>query len=63
MFTWKHIYNSKYNNVSLLGIPYAYAYRVLITITTHMSLPLSLMAKDIHEIVDFELKKNKNGQN
>ena len=54
MFAWKHVYNSKYNNISLLGIPFAYAYSGLVTITTHMSLPMSL---------DFELKRNNNAQN
>ena len=63
MFTWKYVYNSKYNNNSLLGIPFAYAYRGFIAITTHMSLPMSLMAKDILEILDFELKRNNNAQN
>ena len=37
MFTWKHIYNSKYYNETLLCIPFAYAYRGLITFITHMS--------------------------
>ena len=51
--------NPKYNNVSLLGIPFAYAYRGLIAINNCMNLPMSLIAKDILEILDFELKKNK----
>ena len=56
MFTWKHIYNSKYCNETLLWIPFAFAYRSLIAIITNMSLPLTLTAKDILTILDIELK-------
>ena len=56
MFTWKHIYNSKYSNDSLLCIPYAFAFRNLIAVITHMSLPVTLTAKYILKILDLELK-------
>ena len=59
MFTWKHIYNFKYGNDSLLCIPYAFAFKSLIAIITHMSLPLTLTARDILKILDFELKVGK----
>ena len=59
MFTWKYIYNSKYCNETLLCILFAFSYRSLIAIITHMSLPLTLTARDILKILDFELKFGK----
>ena len=59
MFTWEHIYNSRYSNDSLLCIPYAFAFRSFIAVITHTSLPLTLTAKDILKILDLELKPNK----
>ena len=56
MFTWKHIYNSKYSNDSLLCVPYAFAFKNLISVITHMSLPLTLTAMDILKILVHELK-------
>ena len=56
MFTWKHIYNSKYSNDSLLCVPYAFTFKNLISVITHMSLPLTLTAMDILKILDHELK-------
>ena len=56
MFTWKHVYNSKYNDSSLLRIPFAYAYRGLIAIIFNMSLSQSLMAEIILNILNLELK-------
>ena len=56
MFTWKHIYNSKYSNDSLLCVPYAFVFKILIAVITHMSLPLTLTAMDILNILDHELK-------
>ena len=57
MFTWKHIYNYKYCNETLLCIPFTYAYRGLISIITHLSQSLTLIAKDILKILDSELKR------
>ena len=59
MFTWTHIYNSKYCNETLLCIPFAFSYRSLIAIITHMSLPLTLTARDILKNLDLELKVGK----
>ena len=56
MFTWKHIYNSRYNNDCLLCIPYAFTLKSLISVITHMSLPLTMTAIDILKILDNELK-------
>ena len=57
MFTWKRIYNLKYSNETLLCVPYACALKSLISVITHMSLPLTLIANDILKILDNELKK------
>ena len=59
MFTWKHIYNSKYCNETLLCTQFSFAYRSLIAIITHMSLPMTLTAKDILKILDYDLKIGK----
>ena len=57
MFIWKSVYNSKYNNETLLNIPFAYTYEGFIAIITCMSLPMTLIAKDVLKILDFELKR------
>ena len=58
MFTSKHVYNSKYNDCSLLGISFAYAYRGLIAIIIQKSMPQSLLAGNIVMILDSELKND-----
>ena len=56
MFPWKHVYNSKYSTNSLLCILYAFTLRSLISVITHMGLPLTLTAMDMLKILDHDLK-------
>ena len=51
MFTWKFIYNSKFNDCPLKERTFLGAYRGLIAIIIHMSLPISLMTKNITNIL------------
>ena len=46
MFTWKYVYNCKYNKRSPIVKSFANAYRGLIAIITHMSLSQSLEAPE-----------------
>ena len=52
MFTWKHIYNSKFTSEALLCVPYAYALKNLISVITLMGLPQTLIANDILKILE-----------
>ena len=56
MFTWKHIYNSKFTSETLLCVPYAYALKFLFSVFTLMSLPQSFIAKEVLKILELELK-------
>ena len=51
MFTWKFIYNSKFTVCPLKERTFLGAYRGLIAIIIHMSLPISLMAKNIMNVL------------
>ena len=57
MFTWKYVYNCKYNKYSPVVKSFAYAYRWLIVIITYMGLPQLLMARNVIEILNLELNK------
>ena len=57
MFTWKYVYNCKYNKCSPVMKSFAYAYRGLIAIITYMSLPQLLMARNVLEILNLDLDK------
>ena len=57
MFTWKYVYNCKYNKSSPIVKSFAHAYRGLIAIITYMSLPQLLMARNVLNILNSELKK------
>ena len=56
MFTWKFIYNSKFNGCPLSGRPYMLAYEGLVAVIIHMSIPISLIAKNIISILKDELQ-------
>ena len=56
MFTWKHIYNSKFTNKTLVCVPYAYALRFLFSVFTLMGLPQSLTTNEILKVLELELK-------
>ena len=56
MFTWKFIYNSKFNSETLLCVPYAYALRSLFSVFTLMGLPQSLTANEVLKILELDLK-------
>ena len=56
MFTWKFIYNSKFTDCPLKERTYLGAYKGLVAIIIHMSIPISLMAKNIKNILIDKLK-------
>ena len=58
MFTWKFIYNSKFTSCPLSGRPYMLAYEGLVAVIIHMSIPISLIAKNIKSILNNELQKD-----
>ena len=55
MFTWKYVYNCKYNRSSPIVKSFAHTYRGLIAIITHMSLPQSLLARNVLNVLNSEL--------
>ena len=57
MFTWKYVYNCKYNKSSPIVKSFARAFRGLIAIITHMSLPQLLMARNVLDILNSELDR------
>ena len=57
MFTWKFIYNSKFSGCPLSGRPYMLAYEGLVAVIIHMSILISLIAKNIMSILNEELQK------
>ena len=56
MFPWKHIYNSKFTNETLLCVPYAYALKFLFSVFTLMGLPQLLTVKEVLKVLELELK-------
>ena len=58
MFTWKYVYNCKYNKSSPIVKLFSQAYRGLIAIITHMSLPQLWMARNVLDILNSELINN-----
>ena len=55
MFTRKYVYNCRYNKGSPVVKSFAHSYRGLIGIITHMSLPQSLMARNVLNVLNAEL--------
>ena len=55
MYTWKYIYNSKFNNEALLGVPFTYALRSQFLVFSLMGLPQSLIAKEVLHVLETEL--------
>ena len=55
MFTWKFIYNNKFLDQSLNEKYYLRAYKGLVAIIIHMSIPISLWAMNIEKILTAEL--------
>ena len=55
MFTWKHIYNSKFSCNPLTEKLYMHTYKGLITVIIQMSIPISLIAENIIHILSNEL--------
>ena len=51
IFVWKHIYNSKFTDCPLNERTFLGAYKGMIAIIIRMSLPISLMAKNIMNIL------------
>ena len=56
MFTWKFIYNSKFTDCPLKERTYLGAYKGLVAIIIHMIIPISLMPKNIMNILIDEFK-------
>ena len=54
-FTWKYVYNCKYNKGSPLVKSFAHSYKGLIAIITHMNLPQLLMARNVLNLLNSEL--------
>ena len=57
MFTWKFIYNNKFTDCPLKERPYMRAYEGLVAVIIHMNIPISLLAKNIINILNDELKR------
>ena len=57
MFTWKFIYDNKFTDWPLKERPYMRAYTGLVAVIIHMSIPMSLMAKNIINILNDEPKR------
>ena len=55
MFTWKFIYNNKFIDQPLNERTYLRAYKGLIAIIVHMSIPMSLWAMNVEKILIEEL--------
>ena len=55
MFTWKFIYNNKFMDHPLKEKSYLRAYEGLVAIIVHMSIPISLWARNIGKILIDEL--------
>ena len=58
MFTWKFIYNSKFTGCPLSGRPYMVANEGLVAVIIHMSIPISLIVKNIISILKGELQND-----
>ena len=58
MFTWKFIYNSKFTGCPLSVRPYMIAYEGLVAVIIHMSISISLIAKNIISMLKSELQNN-----
>ena len=52
MFTWKYIYNSKFNNESLLCVPFSYAIKSLFSVVSLMGLPQSLTTREFLKVLE-----------
>ena len=57
MFTWKYVYNSKFTGSPLTERPYIRAYEGLVAVIIQMSIPTSLIARNIIHILSDELKR------
>ena len=55
IITWKYIYNNKFLDQSLNEISYLRAYKGLVAIIVHMSIPILLWAMNIERILTAEL--------
>ena len=56
MYTWKYIYNSKFNNEVLLCVPFTYALTSQFSVFSLMGLPQSLIAREVRQVLEAELK-------
>ena len=55
MFTWKFMYNNKFNDQPLTERAYLLAYKGLIALIVRMSIPISLWAMNVEKILIEEL--------
>ena len=56
MHTWKYIYNSKFTNEALLCVPFTYALKSQFSVFSLMGLPQSLIAKEVLQVLESELR-------
>ena len=56
LFTWKFIYNNNFTDYPLKERPYLRAHEGLVPVIIHMSILISLLAKNIINILMDELK-------
>ena len=56
MYTWKYIYNSKFNDEALLCVPFTYALKSQFSFFSLMGLPQSLIAREVLQVLESELR-------